>query len=142
MQQLSIRMNLYRFIYLFQGLWGTFVASYLPVYFTNVLHIPAVILASIVLGQSPLILKPIFGILADKYPAMHSPRRGWLLLGSAILIGGLIGVILLVGLLISGLGSLDVFACSLFWCMSGIPLPTFSSRGSCSIMIASGIIPL
>ncbi len=94
-QQLAVRMNLYRLIYLFQGLWMMFVGSFLPIYLTIVHHYATSAFALLVLlGQSPLILKPLFGILADKYPMVKSPRRAWLLIGSLFLIGGTLGVTL------------------------------------------------
>jgi MFS family permease len=87
-------MNLYRIGYLIQGIWFTFVLSYLPVYLTNVHNFPAIEFSMLVLlGQSPMILKPIFGILADKYTFFHSPRRSYLLIGITIMVFGASGMI-------------------------------------------------
>ncbi len=90
-------MNLYRTIYLFQGLWITFVTTYLPVYLSDVVNYSALDLAILaILGQSPLILKPVVGILADRYTLLRSPRKNYLLFGTGILIGGMGGMALLI----------------------------------------------
>jgi MFS family permease len=88
MNQHQIRMNLYRGSYFLQGIFGAFVALYISVYFAIVEELtPSQISWMILIGQAPLLLKPVIGRIAEWKAIAGMRRKPYLMLG-AILFGG------------------------------------------------------
>src|SRR6056297_3441980 len=59
-------MNIYRWNYLTQTLLSVFISTYLPVILGEVRNFDAKEISFIVLGQIPLLFKPLLGFLSER----------------------------------------------------------------------------